>query len=97
MSKPSISQMFEDYRKNQNCMHIAKIQKIDNKAILVLYDVDLNVLEEESFDDIPSLNFFLQTLPRKYNIKRTLLVVHDERQNKVYLQTAVSENSYFVL
>ena len=78
-------------------MHIAKIQKLENKAILVLYDMDLNVMEEESFDDVPSLNFFLQTLPRKYDIKRTLLVVHDERQNKVYLQMAVNENSYFVL
>lgn len=78
-------------------MHIAKIQKIENKAILVLYDMDLNVLEEDSFDDIPSLNFFLQTLPRKYDIKRTLLVVHDVIRNKVYLQTAVNENSYFVL
>jgi hypothetical protein len=89
--------MFEGNRKNQNCMHIAKIQKIENKAILVLYDMELNVLEEESFDDVPSLNFFLQTLPRKYDIKRTLLVVHDEIRNKVYLHTAVNENSYFVL
>jgi hypothetical protein len=89
--------MFEGNRKKQNCMHIAKIQKLENKAILVLYDMELNALEEESFDDVPSLNFFLQTLPRKYDIKRTLLVVHDERRNKVYLQTAVNENSYFVL
>jgi hypothetical protein len=89
--------MFEGNRKNQNCMHIAKIQKTENKAILVLYDMELNVLEEESFDNVPSLNFFLQTLPRKYDIKRTLLVVHDEIRNKVYLQTAVNENSYFVL
>ena len=88
--------MFEGNRKNRNCMHIAKIQKLENKANLILYDMDLNIMEEESFDDVPSLNFFLQTLPRKYDIKRTLLVVHDERQNKVYLQTAVNENSYFV-
>lgn len=77
-------------------MHIAKIQKQENKTILVLYDIDLNVLVEEFFDDISSLNFFLQTLPRKYDIKRTLLVVHDERRNRVYLQTAVNENSYFI-
>jgi hypothetical protein len=77
-------------------MHIAKIQKLDNKTTLVLYDIDLNVLEEETFDDVSSLNFFLQILPRKYDIKRTLLVVHDEKRNKVYLQTAVNENSYFV-
>jgi hypothetical protein len=77
-------------------MHIAKIQKQENKTILVLYDIDLNVLIEEFFDDVSSLNFFLQTLPRKYDIKRTLLVVHDERRNRVYLQTAVNENSYFI-
>jgi hypothetical protein len=77
-------------------MHIAKIQKKENKMILVLYDIDLNVLVEEFFDDVSSLNFFLQTLPRKYDIKRTLLVVHDERRNRVYLQTAVNENSYFI-
>lgn len=78
-------------------MHIAKIQKLEKKTTLILYDMDLTVLEEESFDDVSSLNFFLQTLPRKYDIKRTLLVVHDERRNKVYLQTAVNENSYFIL
>lgn len=77
-------------------MHIAKIQKKENKMILVLYDIDLNVLVEEFFDDVSSLNFFLQTLPRKYDIKRILLVVHDERRNRVYLQTAVNENSYFI-
>jgi hypothetical protein len=77
-------------------MHIAKIQKLKNKAILVFYDIDLNILEEESFTDIPSLNFFLQTLPRKYDVERTLFVVHDERQNKLNLQTAISENSYYV-
>jgi hypothetical protein len=78
------------------CMHIAKIQKLENKAILVFYDIDLNILEEESFNDISSLNFFLQTLPRKYDVERTLFVVHDERQNKLNLQTAISENSYYV-
>jgi hypothetical protein len=77
-------------------MHIAKIQKLKNKAILVFYDIDLNILEEESFNDISSLNFFLQTLPRKYDVERTLFVVHDERQNKLNLQTAISENSYYV-
>lgn len=77
-------------------MHIAKIQKLENKAILVFYDIDLNILEEESFNDISSLNFFLQTLPRKYDVERTLFVVHDERQNNLILQTAISENSYYV-
>ena len=46
-------------------MHIAKIQKLENKVILVFYDIDLNILEEESFTDISSLNFFSANFTKK--------------------------------
>ena len=59
-------------------MHIAKIIKKENKVGLVFCDKDLKVLEEESFEDVSSLNFFLQTLPRKYDVEKTLLIVHDQ-------------------
>ena len=55
-------------------MHIAKIQKLENKVILVFYDIDLNILEEESFTDISSLNFFLQTLPESMMLKELFLL-----------------------
>ena len=77
-------------------MHIAKIIKKENNVGLVFYDNDLKVLEEESFEDVYSLNFFLQTLPRKYHVEKTLLIVHDQRLNMVDMQIAGDENSYFV-
>jgi hypothetical protein len=77
-------------------MHIAKIRKKENKVGLVFCDKDLKVLEEESFEDVYSLNFFLQTLPRKYDVEKTLLIVHDQRLNMVDMQIASGENSYYI-
>jgi hypothetical protein len=56
----------------------------------------LNILEEQSFADTSSLNFFLQTLPRKHNVERTLLVIYDKKLDSLDMQIAVSENSYFI-
>jgi CRISPR/Cas system CMR-associated protein Cmr3 (group 5 of RAMP superfamily) len=77
-------------------MHIAKIIKKENKVGLVFFDKDLKVLEEESFEDVYSLNFFLQTLPRKYDVEKTLLIVHDQSLNMVDMQIASGENSYYI-
>ena len=77
-------------------MHIAKIIKKENKVSLVFCDKDLKVLEEESFEDVYSLNFFLQTLPRKYDVEKTLLIVHDQSLNMVDMQIASGENSYYI-
>ena len=77
-------------------MHFAKIIKKENRIGIVFCDKDLKILEEESFEDIYSLNFFLQTLPRKYDVEKTLLIVHDQRLNMVDLQIATGENSYYV-
>ena len=63
---------------------------------LVFCDKDLKVLEEESFEDVYSLNFFLQTLPRKYDVEKTLLIVHDQSLNMVDMQIASGENSYYI-
>lgn len=77
-------------------MHICNITKQDEDLSFKLYDQDLNLLEDESFSDVFSLNFFLQTLPRKYGIERTLLIIHNKRLNKVDMQIAISENSYYI-
>ena len=77
-------------------MHIAKIIKKEKKVGLVFCDKDLKVLEEESFEDVYSLNFFLQTLPRKYDVEKTLMIVHDQRINMVDIQIASGENSYYI-
>ena len=78
-------------------MNILKITKsIADKVNLILYDDKLNLLESQSFEDIYTLNFYLQTLPRKYNIKKGLLVVHNKNENSVDMIIAEDENSFFI-
>ena len=77
-------------------MNIAKIIKSENQLELSFYDTDLVLLETQSFADNFTLNFYLQTLPRKYKITKALLVIHDRNKNCVDLFIADEENSFFV-
>ena len=77
-------------------MNIVKIIKSDNEIKLILYDDNLNLLESESFADTSTMNFYLQTLPRRHNIKKTLLVVHDKNKNSVNMIISEDENSFFI-
>ncbi len=72
------------------------IVKSSGGTELSLYDENLKLLESESFDDLYTLNFHLQTLAKKYGLEKSLLVVHDHDSNKVDLQMAKDENSFFV-
>jgi hypothetical protein len=42
------------------------------------------------------MNFYLQTLPRKFNTKKTLIVVEDNGTNTVDMLLAKDENSLFI-
>jgi hypothetical protein len=77
-------------------MHFAKVEKGLQDTSLVLYDGDLQVLESESFADLYTLNFHLQTLASKHEIQEALVVVHDMKSGKVELSLARGENSFFV-
>jgi hypothetical protein len=59
-------------------VHYAKIEKSHSGCRLELFDGDLGQLEDESFADLYTLNFHLQTLASKYRISEGLLVVHDK-------------------
>jgi hypothetical protein len=76
-------------------MHIALVTKSATGSAFSLYDGNLCVMESESFSDLFTLNFHLQALVKKYNIKKGLLVVHDKDENKVGISIAKDEN-YFV-
>ena len=41
---------------------------------LKLYDETLKELANETFEDIYTLNFYLQTIPRNFGQKKTLLI-----------------------
>lgn len=77
-------------------MNVALIEKSSKRLKLSLYRDSLTLLESESFDDLYTLNFHLQTLAKKHKIEKALLVVHDRDRNAVNLSIAPDENSYFV-
>lgn len=72
------------------------IEKSSKRFKLSIYSDSLTLLESESFDDLYTLNFHLQTLAKKHKIEKALLVVHDRDRNAVNLSIASDENSYFV-
>jgi len=77
-------------------VNIVLIEKSTERTKLSLYSESLVLMESESFDDLYTLNFHLQTLAKKHGIEKGLLVVHDRDRNAVDLSVAQEENSFFV-
>ena len=58
------------------------ITKSRERIDLKLYDENLKKLTDEIFEDIYTLNFFLQTIPKTFGQDKTLLIFNDlERKN----------------
>jgi hypothetical protein len=87
-------------------MNIALITKNKKQVNLKLFDEHLKEIIEEEFLDIYTLNFFLQTIPKKYNIIKTLIIFNDleklnynkdnKNKNITELILAEEENAYFI-
>ncbi|HKG42238.1 MAG TPA: hypothetical protein VKA98_08880 [Nitrososphaeraceae archaeon] len=77
-------------------MNIIKIEKSDQELKLSLYESNLTLLESNVFEDLSTTNFYMQTLLRKRNIKKVLLIVHDKCKNSVEMTVAEEENSFFI-
>jgi hypothetical protein len=87
-------------------MNIALITKNKKQINLKLFDEHLKEIIEEEFLDIYTLNFFLQTIPKKYNIIKTLIIFNDleklnynndnNNKNITQLILAEEENAYFI-
>ena len=87
-------------------MNIALITKNKKQVNLKLFDEHLKEIVEEEFLDIYTLNFFLQTIPKKYNIIKTLIIFNDleklnynndnNNKNITELILAEEENAYFI-
>jgi len=77
-------------------MDILLVDKSERGMKLSLYNDDLALIESESFADLYTLNFHLQTLAKKRKIEKGLLVIHDKDNNAVSLSIARDENSFFV-
>ena len=69
-------------------MKILKVLKNhDQKYEINTYNDDMTTLPsvKEIFDDLYTLNFYLQALQKKYNFYETLIIIHDLVKNKVDL------------
>ena len=69
-------------------MKILKVLKTpDRKFEINLYNEDLtNIINvQEIFDDLYTLNFYMQALQKKYNFYETLIIIHDIVKNRVDL------------
>ncbi len=91
---------------SSHLMNIALITKSKKQVTLNLFDEHLKEITEEKFQDLYTLNFFLQMIPRKYKIDKTLIIFNDlenittdsDENNKknIQLLLAEEENSYFI-
>lgn len=78
-------------------MNVVLIVKSQTNGMkLDIYDKTLSLLESETFPDLYTLNFHLQTLAKKYKISKGLMVVHDADRNKISLALAESDDAFFV-
>ncbi|MDQ4074460.1 MAG: hypothetical protein M3162_09195 [Thermoproteota archaeon] len=64
-------------------MNIALISKGKNHISLRVFDESLKELDKEDFADVYTLNFFLQTIPRRYNDNKTLIILNDKEKTSL--------------
>ena len=63
---------------------IKLIKTTENIYEVIIFNTDLTVLcPKETFEDIYTLNFYLQSMQKKLNFYNTLIVLHDKFNNTV--------------
>jgi len=68
-------------------MQIIKLIKTkENKYEVILLNKDLiELYDKETFEDLYTLNFYLQSMQKKSNFYESLVIIHDKFNNKVEL------------
>jgi len=66
-------------------MKIIKLLKMkENIYESIIFNDDLTVLcPQELFEDLYTLNFYLQTMQKKFNFNDSLIIIHDKINNSV--------------
>lgn len=72
-------------------MNIAMITKTRERIILKLYDENLKTLTTEIFEDVYTLNFFLQTIPKTFDQVKTLLIFNDLEKTNIIVDRSDKE------
>jgi hypothetical protein len=68
-------------------MQIIKLLKTnENKYEVILLNKDLiELCDKETFQDLYTLNFYLQSMQKKLNFYECLVIIHDKYNNNVEL------------
>ena len=68
-------------------MQIIKLIKTkENKYEVILFNKDLiELYDKETFEDLYTLNFYLQSMQKKSNFYESLVIIHDKFNNNVEL------------
>ena len=68
-------------------MPIIKLLKTEgNKYEVILLNKDLiELCDKETFQDLYTLNFYLQSMQKKLNFYESLIIIHDKFNNNVEL------------
>lgn len=72
-------------------MNVAMITKTRERIILKLYDENLKNLTNEIFEDVYTLNFFLQTIPKTFDQAKTLLIFNDLEKTNIIVDRSDKE------
>ncbi len=67
------------------------ITKTRERIILKLYDENLKTLTTEIFEDVYTLNFFLQTIPKTFDQVKTLLIFNDLEKTNISVDLSDKE------
>jgi hypothetical protein len=77
-------------------MHILKVTIVKSRVTSELFDENLKSLDIAEFADLPSLNFYIQTFPKRYNDSKILLIIYYKDECRMKLIMSTSDNSLFV-
>ena len=75
--------------------HIIKLTRSDSLLSITVYDPKLAELVSESFGDLESLNFFVQTVAKKHRMESAIIVEHRTDNNSVKLWRGEDADSIF--
>lgn len=66
-------------------MNIIKLLKTKESLYeAIIFNIDLTVLcPKETFEDLSTLNFYLQSMQKKLNFEDSLIIIHDKFNNSV--------------
>ena len=66
-------------------MKIIKLLKTkENRYEAIIYNIDLTILcPNETFENLYTLNFYLQSMQKKFNFYNSLIILHNKFDNTV--------------